>query len=74
MQFSLVDSIRLGAFNDPGHGAVPPVVFLTSRAVHTHLDFWKRIKHYGPDVEAGGNRLPRGRASDEDVTCCAVFR
>jgi hypothetical protein len=57
----------LSAFDDPGPGAVPPVVLLTSRAVHTHLDFWKCVKHHGPGVEASGNWLPRGWASDEDV-------
>ena len=67
-------SVGSGAFNDPGHSAVPPVVFSTSRAMHTRLDFWKRTKHHCSGVEASGNRLPRGRASDEDVACCAVFR
>ena len=77
MRVGLVDyfaaSIWSGAFNNPGHGAVPPVVLLTSRAVHTHLDFGKCIKHHCPGVEAGRNRLPRGRAADEDVAFDVVL-
>ena len=42
-------------------------MFLTSRAVHTHFDFWKRIKYDGRGVEPGGNRLPDRRTTNEDV-------
>jgi hypothetical protein len=62
-----------GARDDPGSSAVPPVILLTSRAVHRHFDFWKRIKYHGPGVEAGGNRSPRGRTPNEDVAVDAVF-
>jgi hypothetical protein len=58
--------ILSGAFDDPGPGATPPVIFVTSR-VHTHFDFGKRVKYHGSGVEAGGNRLPRSRTPNEDV-------
>jgi hypothetical protein len=66
-------SAWLSTFDDPSLGAVPPVIFLTSRAVHTYFDFWKRMKYHGPGVEAGGNRLPRGRTPNEDVAFDVVL-
>jgi hypothetical protein len=73
MQFNFADSIRSGAFNDPGRGAVPPVIFSTSGAVHAHFDFWKRTKYHGPGVETRGNWLTGGWTANEDVACLAVF-
>jgi hypothetical protein len=48
-------------------------VFLTSRAVRTHFDFWKCIKYHGPGVEAGGDRLSRSWTPNEDVAFDAVL-
>ena len=62
-----------GQFDDPGSGAVPPVVFLTSRAVHPHFDFWKCIKYHGPGVETRGNWLIGGWTPNEDVVFDAAF-
>src|SRR5262252_2827553 len=63
----------LAAFNDPGTGTAPPVIFMTSRAVHTHLDSWKRIKYYGRGVEPGGNRSPSSRTANEDIAFRALW-
>jgi len=65
---------RSRAFDHPSPGAVPPVIFLTSRAAHAHFDLWKRIKYHGFGVQTGGNWLTGGRTPNEDVACCAVFR
>ena len=65
---------RSRAFDHPSPGAVPPVIFLTSRAAHARLDLWKRIKYHGSGVQTGGNWLTGGRTPNEDVACCAVFR
>jgi hypothetical protein len=63
----------LGAFNDPGAGAAPPVIFLTSRAMHSHLNLRKCIKYYGPGVEPGGNRLPSRRTANEYMAFRALL-
>jgi hypothetical protein len=63
----------LGAFNDPGAGAIPPMILLTSRAVHSRLNRRKRIKYYSPGVEPGGNRLPSSRTADEDMAFRALL-
>jgi hypothetical protein len=64
---------RLGTFNDPGTGAAPPVIFVTSRAVHSHLNFWKCIKYHGPGVEPSGNRSSSSRTANEDVAFRALL-
>ena len=70
---SAIDLTWLSAFDDPGPGAVPPVVFLTSRATHTHFDFWKCVKYHGPGVETCGNWLTGGWAPNEDVALDAIL-
>ena len=54
---------------DPGPGAVPPVVFSTTRAAHTHFDFRKCTKYHGPGVD----RLSRSWTPNEDVAFDAVL-
>jgi hypothetical protein len=63
----------LSAFDDPGPGAVPPVIFAASRAVHKHFDFWKCIKYHATGVEPGGDGLAGYRTSNEDVASDAVL-
>ena len=62
-----------GAFDDPRSGAVPRMIFVTSRAAHTHFDFRKCTKYHRVGVEARGNWLPRGRTENEDVAFDSVF-
>ena len=62
-----------GAFDDPRSGAVPRMIFVTSRAAHTHFDFRKCMKYHRVGVEARGNWLPRGRTENEDVAFDSVF-
>jgi hypothetical protein len=42
-----------GTFDNPSLGAIPPVILLTSGAVHTYFCFWKCMKYH---VLKPGNR------------------
>jgi hypothetical protein len=62
-----------GARDDPGSSAVPPVIFLTSRAAHTHFNVWERIENHSFGVEPGRDGLAGCRTPNEDVAVDAVF-
>jgi len=48
---------RFSAFDDPGCGAFPGVIFLTGRAVHTHFNVWERIEDHGHVSECGDDHM-----------------
>ena len=66
-QVGLAISGRFRAFDDPGLGAIPGMIFLTGGATHTHFNVWKCIKNHSSGVKASGNRSARSRTSNEYV-------